>query len=123
MQPPSQVQYKLVVITDAIRWSSPCIYAPTCLRDWGRIVGAVDHNHWKGLAEPPARAGHNHRNRWVALLDYTQCLFKSYSLKKLTVGGGMEPIGYLMLGTVIAIAVIGVSGYLIVKRIERVNRP
>jgi hypothetical protein len=31
----------------------------------------------------------------------------------------MEPIGYLLLGTVIAIAAIGVGGYLIVERIER----
>jgi hypothetical protein len=31
----------------------------------------------------------------------------------------MEPIGYLLLGAVIAIAAIGVVGYLIVERIER----
>lgn len=31
----------------------------------------------------------------------------------------MEPIGYLILGTVIAIAAIGACGYLIVKRVER----
>jgi hypothetical protein len=30
----------------------------------------------------------------------------------------MEPIGYLLLGIVIAIAAIGVGGYLIVERIE-----
>lgn len=34
-------------------------------------------------------------------------------------GDHMEPIGYLILGTVIAIAATGACGYLIVKRVER----
>ncbi|SFU20062.1 hypothetical protein SAMN05216264_12333 [Pseudomonas marincola] len=32
----------------------------------------------------------------------------------------MEPIGYLILGSVFAVMTIGIGGFLIVKRIERV---
>jgi hypothetical protein len=34
-------------------------------------------------------------------------------------GGSMEPIGYFILGTVLAIALIGTGGFLIAKRLEQ----
>ncbi|MEG1960218.1 MAG: hypothetical protein RR222_10055, partial [Pseudomonas sp.] len=37
---------------------------------WGRIVGALDHNHWIGKAEHVARMAHNHWNRLPPSLEY-----------------------------------------------------
>ncbi|PJE40633.1 MAG: hypothetical protein CUR33_16725 [Pseudomonas sp.] len=45
--------------------------------------------------------------------------WRHYQSTELDHGGSMEPIGYFILGTVLAIALIGTVGFLFTKLLER----